>query len=32
MNCFDCAGTGRQVPAVATCVDCGAAVCLGTRR
>jgi hypothetical protein len=28
MNCFDCASHGLQVPAVAVCVDCGAAVCL----
>lgn len=27
MNCFDCAGLLRAVPAVAICVDCGAAVC-----
>ena len=27
MNCFDCAALGDQVPAVAICADCGAAVC-----
>ncbi len=29
MNCFDCAALGDQVPAVAICADCGAAVCHG---
>jgi len=28
VNCFDCATHDRQAPAVAVCVDCGAAVCL----
>jgi hypothetical protein len=27
MNCFDCAALGRHRPAVATCADCGAALC-----
>jgi hypothetical protein len=27
MNCFDCHALTRTVPAVAVCVDCGAAVC-----
>lgn len=27
MNCFDCAALGDTAPAVATCADCGAAVC-----
>jgi hypothetical protein len=27
MNCFDCAALNRAVPAVAICLDCGAAVC-----
>ncbi len=27
MNCFDCAALGDQVPAVAICADCGAAIC-----
>ena len=27
VNCFDCAARGDQVPAVAVCADCGAAVC-----
>ena len=27
MNCFDCAALGDATPAVATCADCGAAVC-----
>jgi hypothetical protein len=28
MYCFDCATNGDSVTAVATCTDCGAAVCL----
>ena len=28
MNCYDCAFTGNQHPAVATCIDCGAGLCL----
>jgi hypothetical protein len=27
VNCFDCAALGDQVPAVAICADCGAAIC-----
>lgn len=27
MNCLDCAGKGRTVPAVGVCHDCGAGVC-----
>jgi hypothetical protein len=27
VNCFDCAALGRHRPAVATCADCGAAIC-----
>lgn len=28
MNCYDCATAGDHHPAVAVCVDCGAAVCV----
>jgi hypothetical protein len=28
MNCYDCAITGHHNPAVATCIDCGAGLCL----
>jgi hypothetical protein len=28
MNCFDCAALGRSAHAVATCADCGAAMCI----
>jgi hypothetical protein len=27
MNCFDCAALGSHAVAVATCADCGAAIC-----
>ncbi|GAA2634011.1 DUF2180 family protein [Streptomyces axinellae] len=27
MNCYDCSNEGTDTPAVAVCVDCGAAVC-----
>ena len=27
MNCFDCAALDTATPAVALCVDCGAALC-----
>ena len=27
MKCFDCAGLGRDIDAVAVCIGCGAAVC-----
>ena len=27
MNCFDCAALDTAIPAVALCVDCGAALC-----
>ncbi len=27
MNCFDCAALAHPVPAVAVCLDCGAAIC-----
>lgn len=29
MNCYDCAALDTQTPAVALCVDCGAAICAG---
>lgn len=32
MNCFDCAGVGHSVPAVAICVDCGAGMCMDHAR
>ena len=32
MKCFDCAGTGRDVDAVAVCIGCGAAVTTHTSR
>ena len=28
MNCYDCATNGDCNPAVATCIDCGAGLCL----
>jgi hypothetical protein len=28
VNCYDCATVGDQRPAVAVCVDCGAALCV----
>ena len=28
MNCYDCAITGHQNAAVASCVDCGAGLCI----
>jgi hypothetical protein len=28
VNCYDCATVGDQRPAVAVCVDCGAALCI----
>lgn len=28
MNCYDCATIGHQNSAVATCIDCGAGVCV----
>ncbi len=28
MNCYDCATTGHDNTAVATCVDCGAGLCI----
>jgi hypothetical protein len=27
MHCYDCSKEGKETPAVAVCVDCGAAVC-----
>jgi hypothetical protein len=32
MNCFDCSRDGRQVPAVAICVRCGAGICADCAR
>ena len=31
MNCYDCANTGTYRDAVASCVDCGAGVCIERR-
>jgi hypothetical protein len=28
MNCYDCSITGHDTPAVATCIHCGAGLCI----